>query len=269
MSLVSGASRCDRSAKVHARPRTTLWQRSNISNPAQTNGVRPGSYAEFRTTTTTRGPVTATTPPSPTPAPSAGTTQDAIPDPLTVGKWVHDIFSSDATPTVIALLALGLSLIALVNQFSRGRKADLSVRFAKTPDYKYKADRLVITNHGAASAKNIKLDLIVNLEAQAARPHGVPEVIGGEQPWKPYRDDEHPFPIKVLAPGASLYIPISVIGHRPEEAAFPLAKLTWKDKRIRRQSWTSTVSSTGQILGGQSIENFYAEKQARLMSLLP
>ena len=212
--------------------------------------------------------------PSPTPAPTASTAQGASPDAWAAGgKWVHDVFSNDAMPTVIAFLALALSLIALLNQFSRGRKADLSVRFAKTPDYKYKADRLVIINHGAAGAKNIKLDLIINLEATPAIiRNGVisrPEVKGGEQPWKPYSGEEDPFPIKILAPGASFYVPISVIGSTLTEAPYALAKLTWRDKRIRRQSWTSTISSTGQTLGGPSLENFHAEKQARLMMLMP
>lgn len=208
---------------------------------------------------------------SPTPTPSAS--QGATPDFWTdLGKWVHDLFNNDATPTVIAFLALALSVLALWNQFSRGRKADLSVRFAKTADYKYSADLLVITNHGAASAKNITLALTVDLEAKPAVYHeGIleePEEKGGEQPWKPYREDVDPFPIQILAPGASFYLPVDVYGNGVGEAPSALAKLIWKDRRLRHQSWTSTVSSTGQPLGGPSIERYDAERQARMMSYL-
>ncbi|MDP9982965.1 hypothetical protein J2W14_002367 [Pseudarthrobacter oxydans] len=219
--------------------------------------------------------MTAPTPtPTPSPTSGPGPAEGITPEQwAAIGSWIGDAFTNNSAQTVIALLALMLSVIALVSQFSRGRKADLSVRFAKTPDYKYCADRLVVTNHGAASAKNIRLALTVDLEARPAADNSIvstPEIKDGKQPWRPWPHEtgHDPFPVQVLAPGASLYIPINVYGNRPEEAAFPLAELTWKDKRIRRQTWTSTVSSTGQVLGGPSLENFHAEKQARLMSLM-
>lgn len=201
--------------------------------------------------------------------PNAGTSQGNTPPDFWagLGKSVHDVFSNDATPTVIAFLALALalSLVALVNQFSRGRKADLSVRFAKSPDYKYKADLLVVTNHGAASAKGVKLDLIVDLEARPAHPHGFPEVKGGKQPWKPYRGE--PFPIPRIAPGLTIYVAVNLYGNRSAEVEFADAVLTWKDKRVLRQSWKSTINTIGETLGTPSLANFHAEQQARLRSL--
>ncbi|WP_104174855.1 hypothetical protein [Arthrobacter sp. Y81] len=146
------------------------------------------------------------------------------------------------------------------------------MRFAKTSDYKYRADRLIIVNHGSASAKNIKLTLTVELEAVASKVRdGVVHVPGqeaGKQQWKPWRELD-PFPIPLLAPGASFHLPVRVIGNQLGEAAFAHAKLKWRDKRLLAQSWESTVSSTGPPLGGPSLENLEAERQARLRGLMP
>jgi hypothetical protein len=138
---------------------------------------------------------------------------------------------------------------------------------------KYTADRLIIVNHGAAIAKNIKLTLTVEVEAAAENVRdGVVHVPGqeaGKQQWKPWRELD-PFPIPLLAPGASFHLlPVRVVGNQLGEAAFAQARLTWRDKRLLTQSWESTVSSTGQTLGGPNLENFEAERQARLRSFMP
>lgn len=194
-------------------------------------------------------------------------------DPLAfVAHWVEYASTSSVGQTWIALLALALSSAAFAGQFFKGREADLSVRFAKTPDFKYMADRLIIVNHGAASAKNIKLVLTVELQAVAEKARdGVVHVPGqeaGKQQWKPWREMD-PFPIPLLAPGASFHLPVRVIGNQLGEAPFAQAKLTWRDRRLLTQSWESTVSSTGATLGGPSLENFEAERQTKLRSLMP
>jgi hypothetical protein len=189
--------------------------------------------------------LTASAPFAPTPSPTP--TPGPIAPALDVAK---DVLTNNSGQTVIAFVALILSLIALAGQFSHGRKAEVSVRFAKTPDFKYRADRLVIINHGAASAKAVELSLSLR---------------EGQQLWQPYDDDEDPFPIAVLAPGASFYVDVSV-GPRSEH--FALATVTWKDKRFKRQKWQSTVSTAGQILGGASLENFHAGKEQERMNIL-
>jgi hypothetical protein len=80
--------------------------------------------------------------------------------------------------------------------------------------------------------------------------------------WKPYDESEDPFPIKELAPGASFYIPVRV-GMYGSGSPYALAELTWRDRRLRRQHWTSTVSTAGMILGGASLENFHAAKESK------
>lgn len=195
-------------------------------------------------------------------------------DPLSfLAGWVEYASTSSVGQTWIALLALGLSIAAFTGQFFKGRKAELSVRFARTPDYKYKADRLVIINHGSASAKKIKLSLTVDLEAKDAIEYNgevhYPALEAGKHSWIPWRKDEDPFPIAVLAPGASFHVPVNVSGNQRYEAPFALAKLTWRDKRILNQNWESTVSSTGQLLGGgPSLEKYDEERNSRIMGLL-
>lgn len=166
-------------------------------------------------------------------------------------KVVVDAFATNVAQTWIALLALLLSGIAIYNQFAHGRKAQLSVMFAKTPDCKGKADRLIIANSGAATAKDIKLSLMMN---------GVPD-------WKPYEHYGDPFPIEQLASGAFFYLELHVRSDQAKASA--LATITWKDKRwFRRQKWISTVSTAGHLLGGPSLENFHKANQARFMDQL-
>lgn len=186
--------------------------------------------------------------PKPTPSPSItnGGSGSAAAPPADfwgpIGQTIGQAFTNNVAQTVIALLALILSVVALWSQLSHGRKAQVSVQFAKTPDYKGRADRLLVVNHGAATAEDIK----VNLKTKDS------------DDWKPYENYGDPFPIEKLASGAAFYVELFV---RPDQAGWALASVDWKDRRLRRQSWTSSVSTTGPHLGGQSLENFYSEKQ--------
>ncbi|MDP9692694.1 UNVERIFIED_ORG: hypothetical protein J2X79_000223 [Arthrobacter globiformis] len=201
------------------------------------------------------GGVTSPKPsPGPKPSTSAAPSSGGSASPDFWGpifKVVVDAFATNVAQTWIALLALLLSGIAIFNQFSHGRKAQLSATFAKTPDCRGKADRLVIVNHGAAAAKDIKLTLVMNEDRN----------------WKPYEHYGDPFPIEQLASGAAFYLELYV---RPDQAsASAEATITWKDKRwFRRQSWSSTVSTAGHLLGGPSLENFHKASQARSMDQL-
>lgn len=134
----------------------------------------------------------------------------------------------------IALVALLVSFAALASQFFRGRRANLSSHLATTPEYRGKANRLVIVNHGPAAAKAI--------EIQMTTPSG--------DEWQPISTDGDPFPIQELAAGSAFYMPIHVVvGTGP----YVMVRLTWKDRRSGRQVWTSAVSTTGQPLGGGQI----------------
>lgn len=192
---------------------------------------------------------TPSTKPSTSAPPAAGGDSTDLWGPIF--KVIVDAFATNVAQTWIALLALLLSGIAIYNQFSHGRKAQLSATFAKTPDCKGKADRLVIVNHGAATAEDIKLTLVMN----------------EDQNWKPYEHYGDPFPIEQLASGAAFYLELHI---RPDQAsASAKATITWKDKRwFRRQSWISTVSTAGHPLGGPSLETFHKASQARYMDQL-
>jgi hypothetical protein len=130
-----------------------------------------------------------------------------------------------ALGTVIALVALGLSVYNFWGTKVQERRASLEVRREHLPSRSEfrTGHRLVVKNHGPARAQDVRLELLDMPSIQEDRPY-TPQIFE---------------PIPTLHSGQEFHI---TLGDREGQAK--RARLRWHDGRVREQAieiWLSVV----------------------------
>jgi hypothetical protein len=132
---------------------------------------------------------------------------------------------------IAALAALALSIWSLWLAMRAHRRAEIHAAFRSFVQGKQLQTWLVISNRGQATAKDVRVSFR----------------LGGED-WEP-QGIRGSFPIPLIAPGHS--VPVEVTMTMPDHAkGMALGRFSWRDDRIRRQGYETTVSLSAVPGGG-------------------